>query len=242
MATPQHHDTIALATTVPRDRVLSGLEYGAEIVLNGRPAHYVRPAGVRTWGVAFTHPEPADTLTDVERVNDIHSDLVRWDGLPPELLPAAALIVERGGIRAAVEVEDLQAVLGEAWPRLEEALQANGHGASPTLAGSAVLAALESLRQPITPDSRPVSEPEAPATGGHDTAPEQPANPLTRDNLAGQLEAVRSVIGYLQDMNHAIAEAQCQGEAPDGGSEGEFLILQMVQEALDYAAGQAAAR
>ena len=58
----------------------------------------------------------------------------------------------------------------------------------------------------------------------------KPTNPINKEvNVAGEIDNAVHVLEFLKDHNQAVAEAS---EKPDGGSPGEYIVLQMLVEGL----------
>lgn len=150
-----------VSTRIPTDRNLEGLEYGASH--NGR--RYVRPTGMTLWGLA--RELPGENLPDdATTLDELTAELDRWDHLALDFHPAVAVLLDDGGIRAASEAEEYQAVLAAwAWERLLVRLAEYGARPEGTLAGRHVRAALEACHP-------------APAT-------EQAIERVARDSIAG---------------------------------------------------------
>ncbi|KPV41184.1 hypothetical protein AN478_04650 [Thiohalorhabdus denitrificans] len=104
-----HNPTAAaVATRVPEDHAVGGLEYGGHH--NGR--RYVRPVGMNLWGLARELPGE-DLPGPAIILDELNAELDRWDHLPPAFHPAVAVFLEDGGLRAVSEAEDYRAVLPE---------------------------------------------------------------------------------------------------------------------------------
>lgn len=143
MSTTQQTTATSIATRIPADRNLEGLEYGASH--NAR--RYVRPTGMTLWGLA--RELPAENLPDDATILDeLTAELARWDHLPQAFHPAVAVLLDDGGIRVASEAEEYRAVLPAwAWDRLAVRLEQYGGRTEGILAGRHVRAALEACHR-----------------------------------------------------------------------------------------------